>query len=213
MRSGKRVAKKKPGKRIDRRKSNYVLRRLLGLVLIAIVGATLYGKAISEARQRQNIQQCQILLGNIFSFEVRVEDWAEKRAVEQMVAEFNKQNGYKGTQYQYKMYEMIDGYYWITSDFVHDAEFAMKAEQYYGCLMDMSIGLRSEEEVYIFEFMTEEQRLDYEEIRIGSKMMVQGILDIHEERNTYGEVTFITVTVRPKSDFETGGQHIAALLL
>ena len=201
--------KMQSGKRVAKRESKHVLRRLLVVILIAIVGTTLYVRAISEAKQSRNVQQCKILLNDIFSFEIKAEGWAEEEAIKQIVKEFNKEHGYNGTQYQYKIYEAQDGYYWITSEFVYNAEFEMKAERYFTCVVDMSIGLQSEEASFIFEYMTEKQRLDYEAMILESKMMVQDIIDIQEEHNTYNEVTFITVTIKLKSNFVTEGDIIS----
>lgn len=199
MRSGKRVAKKQPRKRIIEVKRYW--KRLLVLIAIVVVGAKVYGDLIDEAKQSLNVQECQRRLNNIFSFEIKVENGIEKKAMEQVIDEFNKKHGYKGTIYQYRMYRAQDGCYWITSEFVHEQEFSMQAEQYFSSIMDMTIGLRSEEQTYKFVYMTKEQKSNYEEMNLRCRMLVQDMVQIQEQRNTINEVTFVIVTIKPKSNF------------
>lgn len=207
MRSGKRVAKKQPKERIVERKGNY--KWLLVFIVIILVVVKIYGYIIYEAKQSSNVQECQRGLNNIFSFKIKVENGIEREAMEQVIDEFNKKHGYNGTKYQYQMYQVQKGYYWITSEFVHDTEFEKKKEQYFSSIMDMAIGLRSEEETYEFVYMTKEQRLNYEEMSLNCRMMVQDMVQIQEQRNTINEVTFVKVTIKPKSNFV--GESVIAL--
>jgi len=207
MRSGKRVAKKQPRKKIIQTKGNY--KWLLVLIAIVVVGAKLYGGIINEAKQSPSVQECQRRLNNIVSFEIKVKNGIEKKAMEQVIDEFNKAHGYKGTIYQYRMYRAQDGYYWITSEFVHDTEFEKKAEQYFSSIMDMTIGLESEEQTYKFVYMTKEQKSNYEEMNLRCRMLVQDMVQIQEQRNTINEVTLVIVTIKPKSNFVEESDIIA----
>ena len=195
MRSGKRVAKKQT------RKLKINWRKWLVLIVTFVCGLKLYGYIIEEEKQSPNVQECQRRLNNIFSFAIKVENWTEKKAMEQVIDEFNQKHGYKGTKYQYQMYRAQDGYFWITSDFVHEKEFEMKAEQYSNSIMDMAAGVEGEEITYRFLYMTKEQRLNYEEMSLSCRMRFQDMVQIQEQHNTVNEVTFVIVTIKPKSNF------------
>lgn len=204
MRLGKRVAKRQLSEKCAEAKK-WSWTWLLFAMLVVIGASWSISVAISEAKQCPHVQECQRWLSDAHSFEIKVDNWIEEKAMEQVVDEFNKAHGYKWTDYQYKMYESRDdGYYLITSDFVHKQEFSVQEAKYYSSAIDMFVGLKSHEETYEFVYMTKEQRLHYEEMYLSIKMQVQDRVHIQELRNTINDVTFVSLTIKPKSNIVEG---------
>ncbi|MCI9087335.1 MAG: hypothetical protein HFJ32_02090 [Clostridia bacterium] len=117
---------------------------------------------------------------------------------------YNTEHGKTDEFEKYCVYDLEDGDYWITSQRIHRREFAFMAGKYFMCLGDMILGVETEEQKFVFEYMNADQEMMYDFIMLESQMAKED-LDIIEERRTFGEITFVIITVKPKNNFVPEG--------
>ena len=76
----------------------------------------------------------------------------------------------------------------------------------------MTLGIQKKEQQFFFEYMNYDQKMMYDLIMLESEMAKED-LDIIEEKHTFGEVTFVIVTVKPKNNFVPEGVVMTPLRL
>lgn len=200
------------GMRTERMRSYWKEHKGLCLLLIAAIavlgiwiGSRIqYKFAIYQAWQGQNIVQLKEALKENASFFARAENEAEKEVMMQVIEAYNTEHGKIEEDEKYCVYDLENGDYMITSQRIHQGEFAFMAGKYFMCLGDMILGVETEEQEFVFEYMNADQEMMYDFIMLESQMAKED-LDIIEEKHTFGEVTFVIVTVKPKSNFVPEG--------
>lgn len=198
--------------RTERMRSYWKEHKMVCLLLIAaivVLGTFVefrirHAVAVYQAKQGQNIVELKEALKEDASFLARAENEAEKEAIMQVVEAYNTEYGKTDEFEKYCVYDLEDGNYWITSQRIHQREFAFMAGEYFMCLGDMTLGIKKEEQKFVFEYMNADQEMMYDFIMLESEL-AKADLDITEEKYEYEEVTFVLVTVKPKENFVPEG--------
>ncbi len=190
---------------------------LLLIAAIAVLGIWIgsriqYKFAVYQAWHGQNIVQLKAALEEDASFFARAENEAEKEVMMQVIETYNTEHGKIEEDEKYCVYDLEGGDYMITSQRIHQSEFAFMAGEYFLCLAYMTSGIETEEQEFVFEYMNSDQEMLYDLIMLESEMAKED-LDIVEEKHTFGEVTFVIVTVKPKSNFVPEGVVMTPLRL
>ncbi len=190
---------------------------LLLIAAIAVLGIWIgsriqYKFAVYQAWHGQNIVQLKAALEEDASFSAKTENEAEREVMMQVVEAYNTEHGKTEEDEKYCVYDIGDGDYWITSQRIHGREFAVMAGDYFMCLGDMTLGIQKKEQQFFFEYMNYDQKMMYDLIMLESEMAKED-LDIIEEKHTFGEVTFVIVTVKPKNNFVPEGVVMTPLRL
>lgn len=177
------------------------------VVTVTMINDWRKDQEISTAMQSEKMQEFKEKLNKLKSTSVEANGWAEERAMKRIVEEYNSKVDNKHKDMKYSIYKMVEGNYWITSEVVYTFEFCLMAGDYYTCLGDSITGINKEEKTYIFEYMNEDQEklvnLLIEDAEDGMDSF-----DIEAKRDTLGEVTFVTIVVKPKTDFVKGEASI-----
>lgn len=213
------------GMRTERIRSYWKGHKGLYLLLIAgiaVLGALIgphikHAVAINQAWQGQNIVKLKESLEQEVSFLAKAENEAEKEVMMQVIDAYNAENGKTVDGEKYCVYDTGDGEYLITSQRIHSIEFTAMASDFFWCLGEILSGVETEEQQFCFVYVNLDQETMYNlvimsEIKMN-KIINKNKLDIIEEKHTMGEVTFVIVTVKPKSNFVPEGVVMTPLRL
>lgn len=167
-----------------------------------IAGCIASEATIRKAEQGPNVMQLREYLQGGYSFFVEPEGWAEEIAMTRVINKYNQEQKY-GEEDMYKTFHMVNNAYWVTSERISYAEFAITAGDFYMCLGDMLSGIRQEKGTFYFYYVNKAQESKLSFI-LGTAMLSESDLNIEVTAREGEEITIVCITVEPKTSAKGG---------
>jgi len=181
------VKKQRIGEHFKEHRGAYIITGVILALIVFLVYFYCF-EPVKQAERGETIQQMYEDLRKGRSALVQTRSEAEKKAMEQGVRTYNRNKGYTDEYDQYRIYELSEEDFYISSRRILNAEISLTAGKYFLCLGDMVAGI-------IYADLEGETL--YQIVKSQSRMAEEDI-EFREEKATGGGLTIIGVTVKPK---------------
>lgn len=183
------------------------------VVAIVIVAAVIFAISFNSseanyemAEESENIINLRATMEYQNTFYMQSSGKEETEMMGQVVKEYNEQLGEDEEDKEYEIYMLTEDFYWITSKLSQELDFEYMESTYYECMIEMLEGRMRDETTLVFEYMDDEQKANVEAVIDEGKQLNEEYLDIKIETQTYGQVTFVKVQIKPKQFLMEGSQ-------
>jgi len=190
------VKKQRIGEHFKEHRGAYIITGVILALIVFLVYFYCF-EPVKQAERGETIQQMYEDLRKGRSALVQTRSEAEKKAMEQGVRTYNRNKGYTDEYDQYRIYELSEEDFYISSRRILNAEISLTAGKYFLCLGDMVAGIQTEEMTFLFIYADLEGETLYQIVKSQSRMAEEDI-EFREEKATGGGLTIIGVTVKPK---------------
>lgn len=187
----------------NRNENRLGMRRILAVILI--VGAVLfavYWNIRLSAEESPSVVRVKEYLEKDAPFYVQAEGFAERNAIQRIIKQHNKDQGYSADE-MYRTYKFTDNEYWVTGEKRAYYEFYSEAGDYYMCLGDMASEVRYGKEIFYFVCIDEKLQQEFD-MMLEVSVLATEKLDIYIEKKEGKEVTAYCITVEPKTQVGKG---------